>query len=209
MRWACRDERGAQTKTNQVKGKQTMNAVQTQMINGVNTEVLGATVEAIKAQPELAQFKFRARNRAIEGGLNRSEIKEFYGASQEHRTDRKPFVLENDEPPVLLSNDQAPNPVEYVIHALLGCMTTTTLYKAAAQGIEIESVRSEVEGDLDLQGMLGLDPDVRPGYQEIRARLRIRTRGDREKVRDLHRSSPVFDTLARPVPIKVEVVFED
>ena len=142
--------------------------------------------------------------------MNRSEIKEFYGAMQEHRTDNKPaFVVENDEPPVLLSKDKAPNPVEYVIQALLGCMTTTTTYKAAAQGIEIESIRSQIEGDLDVQGMLGLDPDVRPGFQELRAKLVIKTKGPRDLVRNLHKFSPVFDTQARPVPIKVEVMFED
>ncbi|TVR54577.1 MAG: OsmC family peroxiredoxin [Puniceicoccaceae bacterium] len=186
-----------------------MNTTQPNTVNGVDVNALTTTVKAIQAEPAIAGFRFRATNRAIEGGLNRSEIGCFYGARQEQRTERAPFVLENDEPPVLLSKDQAPNPVEYVIHGLLGCMTTTTLYKAAAHGIEIESMRSEVEGDLDLQGMLGLDPDVRPGYQEIRARLIVKTKGDRETVRGFHRSSPVFDTLARPVPIKVEVVFED
>jgi hypothetical protein len=96
-----------------------------------------------------------------------------------------------------------------VVQALLGCMTTTTVYKAAAQGIAIESFRSEIEGDLDVQGMLGLDPDVRPGVQEIRARLIVKTTGSREAIRELHKSSPVYDTLARPVLIMVEVVFED
>jgi len=179
------------------------------MINGVDTKALAETVEAIKAKPEIAKFEFRAKNRLVEGGLNRSEIKEFRGACQEHRTDGGGFVLENDEPPVLLSRDRAPNPVEHVIHGLLGCMTTTTMYKAAGLGIEIESIRSEVEGDIDLHGMFGMDPDVRPGYQELRAKLVIKTKGPKDVVRQLHRYSPVYDTLARPVPIKVEVVFED
>lgn len=177
--------------------------------NGVDTEALGQTVEAIVANPEIAAFQFRARNELVGGGLNRSEVKEFRGALQEHRTDKAPFVMHNDEPPVLLSGDQAPNPVEYVIQALLGCMTTTTNYKAAAQGIEIQSIRSEIEGDLDMRGLLGLDPDVRPGFQELRATLRIKTNGPRDKVRELYRSSPVFDTVSRPVPVKVNVVFED
>ncbi len=186
-----------------------MQTMETTLVNGVDTAALAQTVEAIRAQPEIAQFQFRARNRSVEGGLNRSEIKEFRGALQEHRGQQAPFVVANDEPPVLLSRDQAPNPVEYVIQALLGCMTTTTLYKAAAQGIAIEGIRSEVEGDLDLHGMFGMDPDVRPGFQEIRARLVIKTKGPRDAVRNLHKSSPVYDTLARPVPIKVDVVFED
>ena len=186
-----------------------MQTTTSQIINGVDTKALAETVKAIQAQPEIAKFEFRAKNQAVEGGFNRSEIKQFHGACQEHRTEGEGFVLENDEPPVLLSRDRAPNPVEYVINGLLGCMTTTTMYKAAAHGIEIESIRSEVEGDIDLHGMFGMDPDVRPGYQELRAKLVIKTKGPKDVVRSLHRFSPVYDTLARPVPIKVDVVFED
>jgi uncharacterized OsmC-like protein len=185
-----------------------MTAVTDSIINGVDTEMLGQRVEAISANPDIAQFKFRATNRFVEGGLNRSQIKNFYGALTEHRTE-KSFVVDNDEPPILLSKDTAPNPVEYVIQALLACMTTTTVYRAAGQGIEIESVRSEVEGDLDIHGMMALDPDVRPGFQELRVKMFVKTKGPRNTIRDLHRTSPVFDTLSRPVPIKVEMVFED
>ncbi len=186
-----------------------MNTSETNQINGVNVEGLAQTIEAVKTNPDLAKFKFRARNWAIEGGLNRSEIKQFFGAQQEHRVGQEGFVVHNDEPPVLLSADRAPNPVEYIIQALLACMTTTTLYKAAGQGIAIESIRSEVEGDLDLHGMFGLDPDVRAGFQELRARLVVKTKGSPAAIRELYRSSPVFDTISRPVPIKVDVVFED
>ncbi|HMP90020.1 MAG TPA: OsmC family protein [Kiritimatiellia bacterium] len=186
-----------------------MTATVNKFVNGVNTEALSETIEAIHQNPEIANFKFRANNRHIAGGLNRSYIKGFYGALAEHRIDKMAFVVDNDEPPVLLSADNAPNPAEYIVQALLACMTTTTIYRAAGQGIEIESIRSEVEGDLDLQGMMDLDPDVRPGFQEIRARLIIRTKGPKDAIRNLHRTSPVFDTLSRPVPIKVDVVFED
>ncbi len=179
------------------------------ILNGIDSDVLTQTIEAIKTNPEIAKFKFAASNRLVEGGLNRSEVKEFHGALQEHRTDKEAFVLYNDEPPVLLSEDKAPNPVEYVAQALLGCMTTQTNYRAASLGIEIESISSEVEGDIDLQGMMGLDPDVRSGYQELRATLRIKTKGPHDKLRELYKGSPVYDTLSRPVPIKVNVVFED
>jgi len=186
-----------------------MTSTQSHLVNGVDAERLAATVSAIESQPGLGRFQFRATNRSISGGLNRSQIGTFHGAGAEHRVDTAPFVVDNDEPPVLLSDDRAPNPVEYVLQALLGCMTTSTLYKAAAQGIEIDSIRSEIEGDLDLRGMLELDPDTRAGFQAIRARLCIKTKGDRQALRALHRSSPVFDTIARPVPIEVTVEFED
>lgn len=185
-----------------------MNTETKNIVNGVDVDGIINTVKAVSADPEIAQFKFRATNRLVEGGLNRTEIKEFRGAKQEHRTDKEAFVLYNDEPQVLLSNDKAPNPVEYVINALLGCMTTTTTYHAAAKGIEIESMRSEIEGNLDLQGFLGMDPDVRPGYETIRAKLFIKTKGPHDEVASLHKLSPVYDIVSRPVPVQVEVVFE-
>lgn len=184
-------------------------ATTTATMNGVDTTALAQTVEAIKANPDVARFQFRAKNHLIEGGLNRTDVQQFYGAGQEHRTETKAFILHNDEPAVLLSKDQAPNPAEYVLHALLGCMTTTTNYRAAAMGIEIESITSEIEGDIDLQGMMDLDPDVRPGYQALRATLRIKTKGPKEQLAELYKSSPIYDTLARPVPVKVNVVFVD
>lgn len=178
-------------------------------VNGLDTGALRTTVETIAAEPDLARFRFRARNQLVEGGLNRSEIGQFHGARQEHRCGVEPFVLHNDEPPVLLSEDRAPNPVEYVLQALLACMTTATTYKAAAHGIEIESIQSEIEGDIDLRGMFGLDPEVRPGFQEIRATLRIRAKdGGSEQLREFYRSSPVFDTVSQPVPVKVQVIVE-
>ena len=178
------------------------------IVNGVDVDGIVNTVKAVTADPEIAKFRFRATNRLVEGGLNRTEIKEFHGAKQEHRTDKDAFVLHNDEPHVLLSQDKAPNPVEYVLHALLGCMTTTTTYHAAAKGIEIESIRSEIEGDLDLQGFLGMDPDIRPGYQGIRAKLVVKTKGSHDEVAALHKLSPVYDIVSRPVPVQVDVVFE-
>lgn len=187
-----------------------MQAVEQEKVNGVDTGALKKTVEAICDNPEIAQFQFRARNCLVEGGLNRSEVGAFHGALREHRCGVEPFVLHNDEPPVLLSADRAPNPVEYLLQALLACMTTTTTYKAAAHGIEIDSIRSEIEGDLDLRGMLGLDPEVRPGFQEIRATLRIKTRnGAGEEIREFYKGSPVYDTVSQPVNVKVQVVLED
>lgn len=177
-------------------------------VNGIDAEALRQTVEAIRSHPELARFQFRARNQLVEGALNRSEVGEFHGAQTEHRRGIEPFVLHNDEPHVLLSKDQAPNPVEYVLQALLACMTTTTVYKAAAHGIEIDGIESEIEGDIDLRGLLEIDPNVPPGFQEIRATLRIRSQDTSPELREFYRKSPVFDTLTRPVPVKVCVIVE-
>lgn len=175
------------------------------ILNGVNVDDIFSTIEAVRENPEIARFKFRNHNNWIEGGLNRSEIGDFYGACQDF-TDRK-FVLENDEPPVLLSKDKAPNPVEYVLHALAGCITTTLVYHAAAKGIKIEEVETKFEGDLDLRGFLGLPGAKRRGYEEIRISVNVKADASKEEIEELvklaEKRSPVFDTVSNPVNIKV------
>jgi uncharacterized OsmC-like protein len=178
--------------------------LQETMLNGVNVTRLGQTVEAIQNQPELAEFKFRARNQWIEGGHNRARINEFYGTCQE--LDRPvDFVFEADEPPVLLGEDHGPNPVEFVLAGLSGCMTTTLAYHAAARGIKLESIQSEYEGDLDLRGMLDLDPKVRNGYREVRVKFKVKGDIDEATLRELVQKSPVFDIVTNPVPVKIVI----
>ena len=174
-------------------------------VNGVNTEKMGTTVQAIQGQPDLAKFKFRASNTWINGGHNRTTVKEFYGAGQEDTTRTEPFVLEADEPPVLLGEDHGANPAEYVLHALASCLTTSMVYHAAANGIKIDAVESEYEGDLDLHGFLGLSEDVRPGYQNIRVHFKVKSNAPAEKLRELMKRSPVFDVVTNPVPVAISV----
>lgn len=176
-------------------------------LNGVDIERLGATIEAIQGQPALARFQFRARNEWLRGGLNRSTIQGFLGAGQEDQTRTRPFVLDNDEPDVLLGEDQAANPVEYVLHALAGCLTTSLVYHAAARGLRVDRVESRLEGDLDLRGFLGLSPQVRNGYQAVRVSMRVEgdiTDAQRQELIELAcRRSPVFDMLSNPVEVSV------
>lgn len=124
---------------------------QSNCTNGVNVTALFETIEAVKQNAGLARFQFRATNQWMDGGQNRSRIQGFYGCGSDDTTRTQPFVLNADEPPVLLGNDSAPNPVEYVLHALAACLTTTLAYHAAARGIEIENVDTAIEGDLDLE----------------------------------------------------------
>ncbi len=174
------------------------------VLNGVNVTKLGQTIEAIKRQPALAQFKFRARNRWDIGGHNQATVDTFYGAGEEQRH-REPFVMEADEPPVLLGEDNGANPVEFVLAGLSGCMTTTLAYHAASRGLKIEEISSEYEGDIDLHGLLDLDPNVRSGYREIRVKFKVKGDADEATIRELVRKSPVYNTLAEPVLIKIEV----
>lgn len=172
--------------------------------NGVNVTKLAATIKAVNQQPQLAQFKFRARNQWQNGSQNEATVDSFYGTCQEMEH-KKPFQFQADEPAVLLGQDDGANPVEFVLAGLSGCMTTTLAYHAAGRGLNIESIESEYEGDIDLHGLLDLDPNVRPGYREIRVKFKVKGDPDPATIQELLRKSPVYDTLANPVRIKVEV----
>lgn len=177
------------------------------IINGVDLHGLRNTIRAIQDKPELADFKFRAKSHWIEGGLNRTTIDDFYGTCQTLHH-KKPFINDADEPSVLLGKDRGTNPVEYLLNALLSCMTTSTAYHAAAKGIHIEAIETEVEGDIDLHGFLGLSEDVRKGYQELRVKMMIKSNGPAEAIRELYKMSPVYDVVSKSVPIKVDVEVE-
>lgn len=178
----------------------------TTSINGVAVDALIATIDAIRKDPPLGEAHFRAHNRWIDGALNRSTIQGFYAARSEDTSRTQPFVYDNDEPPVLLGENRGANPVEYLLHGLAGCVTTTFVYYAAANGVEIESLESTLEGDIDLQGLLGVAP-VNPGYQNIRITMRVKSSAPAEKLQELallaQRRSPVFNSVSRPVPIAV------
>lgn len=178
----------------------------TRMINGVDVAALAATIDAIKANRPLSKFQFRAHNRWLDCGHNRSEIQGFYGAGKEDDTRRQPFTYDNDEPSVLLGTDQAANPVEFLLHALAGCLTSTLAYHAAARGITIEAIESDLAGDIDIQGFLGLSNQVPRGYQTIRVTLRVRSKAPAAQLQELAQFSPVFNTITRPTQVAVQVV---
>jgi uncharacterized OsmC-like protein len=174
------------------------------ILNGVNVTKLGQTIQAVKQQPKLAQFKFRANNRWDLGAHTVATISDFYGTGQElqHKT---PFQLEADEHPVLLGGDNGPGAGEYVLAALSACLTGTLAYHASARGLKIEDIQSAYEGDVDLRGFLDIDPKVRNGFSEIRVKFKVKGNADEATVRELLSKSPIYDTLANPVKIKIEV----
>jgi uncharacterized OsmC-like protein len=177
-------------------------------LNGLDLDRMSQTVDALKRDPALARFEFRARNQWIGGGENRSTIFGFRGAGVEDTSRDRPFVFTNGEPPVLLGHNEGANPVEFLLHALAGCVTTTTVLHAAARGIRIESISTELAGDIDLQGLLALNDSVSPGYRQIRVRMAIEADCSDEELDELLRfsqeHSPVCSTVCRPVPVIVE-----
>ena len=177
-------------------------------LNGLDTAQMVDTINLIKSQPSIARFQFRNSNRWVDGGENRSTIQGFYGAGQEDSSRTKAFEFVNGEPPVLLGNNEGANPVEFLLHALAGCVTTTFVLHAAARGIRIESISTKMEGDIDLHGLLGLDDSISPGYEQIRMTMDIQADCSDEELDALlaytKDHSPVCTTVCRPVPVVVE-----
>lgn len=173
-------------------------------------EALVGTVEAVKQNPSLGAFEFRATNQWINGGENRSRIKEFYGAGSEDESRTVAFEFTNGEPPVLLGANEGANPVEFLLHALAGCVTTTTVLHAAARGIQIGRLSTELVGTIDVQGLLALDDAVPVGYEQIQIKMDIEADCSDEELDALlafaKDHSPVCNTVCRPVPVTVERV---
>jgi len=187
---------------NQVQAKARME------MNGFDLKAMTGTVQALKDDPTLAQFQFRTRNRWIGGGENRSRIKEFYGVGIEDESRTEEFEFTNGEPPVLLGNNEGANPVEFLLHAIAGCVTTTTALHAAARGIRIRRLSTELSGNIDLQGFLGLDESVPAGYESITIKMDIEADCTDEELDDLigfaRTHSPTCNTVCRPVPVTIE-----
>jgi uncharacterized OsmC-like protein len=178
----------------------------TTKINGVETDRLFQTAELIRANTGLAAFQFRLQNNWMTGGLTRSRTRGFSGAGQEIEH-VAPFELKSDEPEILLGTDQAPNAGEYLLHALVACVTSAIVYHAAARGIAIEKIESSIKGDVDLRGFLGLDPSVRNGFGKIEINFRIKADVSDTVLQEIcdlgPKYSPVYDSVTNGVPVKV------
>lgn len=177
--------------------------------NGVDVPTLFATVNAVRTQPELAQFEFRARNTWISGTHSRSEISGFYGAGQEDTTRSAPFSYDADHPAVLVGTGRGATPVEYLLHAIAACLTAGVANIAAARGIDLRRVNSTVTGDIDLLGILGLSDEVRNGYRRIRVSFEIEGDAPSDQLAELveqsRRRSAVYDVLANGTDVVLDV----
>lgn len=176
--------------------------------NGVDTPALFATLDAVRGAPEAGAFQFRARNEWQTGTHSRSTIEDFFGVGEERGHERT-FTFDADHPAVLVGRDQGPTPVEFMLHALASCLTAGLANIAAARGITLTRVTSTVEGDIDLNGILGLDPEVRNGYEQITVRFAIEADAPAEKLGELleqsRARSAVYDVITTSVPVSIEL----
>jgi len=178
---------------------------QTTLVNGIEVEVLSKTVKAIKEDPELGVAQFRATNTWLGGNHNRTTVTDFYGAKQDIAHAQQ-FQLDADEPAILAGNDFGANPVEHLLHALASCVTTSMVAHAAARGIPIRSVESEVEGDINLRGYLGLADDVPRGYTALRVKFKVDADPKyRDRLVELAKYSPVFNTITNGAPVDISL----
>lgn len=175
--------------------------------NGVDTATLFATLDAVKGNNEIAQFRFRAANKWVSGTHNRSTIHGFYGAMQEMEH-AAVHTFDADHPAVLVGGDNGPTPVEYVLHALAACLTAGIANIAAARKVNLTEVESVVEGNIDLLGILGLSDEVRNGFQQIKVSFKLKG-DDPEKLRKIveqsRARSAVYDIVTNGVPVAIEV----
>jgi uncharacterized OsmC-like protein len=187
-----------------------MSQVLDRIRNGVDSAQMYGTLDAIKADPSLGAFQFRATNRWIDGAHNRSTIQGFYGAGQEDSSRAAAFTLDAGEPAVLLGTDTGPNPAECLLHALAACLTTSLVYVAAARKVRLTEVESTLEGDMDVRGALGLSDEVRNGFTRIRVSFKVSGDAPPEKLREVveraQARSAVFDMVSNGVPVEVGVV---
>jgi len=184
-----------------------MNAVVMEQadVNGIDVGTLGTTVQAIRENPELGRARFRLRNKWLDGNQNLSTVSGFYGAKQEI-AHKQNYDLLADEPPILAGLDDAPNPVEHLLHALASCVTTSLVAHAAVRGIHLDEVEAEIEGDIDLRGYLGTDNEVPKGYTDIRVNFKVKADGiSPERLKRLSMFSPVFNTITQGANVDIQV----
>ena len=184
-----------------------MTVVQTEVNNGVNVEALLGAREALTATPEGAKFTWRATNKWLRGTHSRSNVSDFFGlgAEQKHRE----FTFDADHPEIFASEDNGVTPVEFVLVGLAGCLTAGIAAVAQNRGIQLRSVEATVEGDMDIQGILGIDSDVRNGFDGISVDYKIDADATPEEIRALvaqsQKRSAVFDIITNPTNVTVEV----
>jgi uncharacterized OsmC-like protein len=162
----------------------------------------------VKGAPEAAKFQFRASNRWVSGTHSQSTIDGYFGVGEE-RSHEQSHTFDVDHPKVLVGSDMGPTPVEYLLHALAGCLTAGLANIAAARGVELYEVSSTVEGDIDLNGILGLNPEVRNGFSNIKVSFDVKGDASPEKlaaiVEQSRARSAVFDVITNGVPVAIEV----
>jgi uncharacterized OsmC-like protein len=180
------------------------------LVNGVDVEIVGAVIEAVRENSVLGETRFRGHNTWISGAHNRTSMQGFHAAGGEDESREHPFVIDSDEPPLLAGGNHGANAVEIALTALASCLTGTLVYYGALMGIELEEVSADLEGDLDMRGLFGLDESIRRGLQHVRVDYHIKSPEPRERIVELlgtaQKFSPLNDIFTNQVPVSIRLV---
>jgi uncharacterized OsmC-like protein len=181
----------------------------TRVNNGVNVQALLDAREALKGAPDAAKFTWRATCKWQNGTHSKTNVNSFFGLGQEqqHKTESS---FEADHPEIFASEDLAITPIEYVLVGLASCLTAGVAAVAQNRGIQLRSVESKLEGKMDIRGILGMDSDVRNGYDDIKVTFKIDADAPKKDIEALvaqsQKRSAVYDVITNPVNVTVEVV---
>ena len=186
-----------------------MTSTATPVDNGVNVEFLLGAKEILAAQPAAADFKWRVTNTWVRGTHSRTSVDGFFGLGGE-QTHKGEYVFDGDHPEVSQAEDNGPTPAEVLLVALAGCLTAGVAAVAQNRDIQLRSVTASVQGDMDIRGILGVDPEVRNGFNQIKVTYSIDADASPEDLRALvaqsQKRSAVYDAITNPTNVIVEVV---
>ena len=174
-------------------------------VNGIEVDKIISVIDDINIDTHNGKWQFRSENQWTGGATNQSKFKEYFANNGENIPHAKPFTLEADEPLILAGNDSAANPVEYLLHALTSCLTTSLVAHAAVRGIVVDDINTSTEGDIDIRGFLGMSEDVRKGYQAIRINMRVKSDASAEQLKELALFSPVYDVVSNSLPVALNI----
>ena len=174
-------------------------------INGIEVDKIISVIDDINIDENNGKWQFRSENKWIGGATNQSEFKDYFANNGKNVPHIDPFILAADEPPLIGGNDDAANPVEYLLHALTSCLTTSLVAHAAVRGIVVDDINTSTEGDIDIRGFLGMSEDVRKGYQAIRINMKIKSDASSEQLKELALFSPVYDVVSNSLPVELNI----
>ena len=191
------------------KFKSGVNMIQETILNGIPTGELAYSMETVQDKPQSGKFTFRAKTKWQNGANCRTEIKDFDVADEPDTSRTNTHTIEADEPPCLLGTDHGANATEALLHALGSCLNAAFIYHATAQGIKIEELQVDLQGDLDVAGFLGVNENVRNGYEHIDVNFKVKSNAPSEQIEKLCKTaqqrSPVFDIVTHPVDVSVNL----
>jgi uncharacterized OsmC-like protein len=175
------------------------------IVNGIDTEHVINLATNMTQDENFGKFKFRANNHWLGDSRSRTSIQGFYAGGVENTDRKKALTVDADQPVFLVGKNTAPNAVEYLLHALNSCLSTTLVAHASVQGIHLDEVEVFSEGDMDARGFFGVSDDVNRGYERIRVTMEVKSDADVDTLTKLAMYSPVYEVVSRSVPVEFKI----